>query len=270
VLDRELARLPAKYREVIVLCDLEGEGRTEVARRLGCPEGTVASRLARARTLLAGRLTRRGVALSGGTLVVVLCEKAGASCVPASLVLATVKAATFFVAGPGGATGAISTHVTALTQGVLKAMLLSKLKTATALLAVLLVLGMAALTGVLLAGGQAGGKEDEVRKPAAEGADKAADKPAAYVQIETKGKLIRQEKGYAVRAKDAVFPDVEVLVRLQRSEDKDRALDEHLKPLEGKVVVVTGFLDCRRLDGDKPVLALHLRQQEQVKAAEGK
>ncbi len=47
VLDHELARLPERYRQVIVLCDLEGQGRKEAARRIGCPEGTVASRLAK-------------------------------------------------------------------------------------------------------------------------------------------------------------------------------------------------------------------------------
>src|SRR6266567_8849302 len=66
VLDEELSRLPDKYRGVIVLCDLEGKTRKEVAGQLGCPEGTVASRLARARIMLAKRFTQRGVALSGG------------------------------------------------------------------------------------------------------------------------------------------------------------------------------------------------------------
>src|SRR5207253_2214841 len=45
VLDRELAKLPPKYRAALVVCDLEGHTRVEAARLLGCAEGTVASRL---------------------------------------------------------------------------------------------------------------------------------------------------------------------------------------------------------------------------------
>src|SRR5262249_30656537 len=68
LLDQELSRLPDKYRVAVVLCDLEGKTRKEVAGQLGLPEGTVASRLARARAILAKRLTRRGLAVSAGAL----------------------------------------------------------------------------------------------------------------------------------------------------------------------------------------------------------
>src|SRR5262245_21496171 len=56
LLDQELNSLPDKHRAVIVLCDLEAKTRREAARQLGVAEGTVASRLVRARALLAKRL----------------------------------------------------------------------------------------------------------------------------------------------------------------------------------------------------------------------
>src|SRR5262245_31863816 len=48
-LDRELARLPESFRAAVVLCELQGRTLQEAARQLGCPAGTVASRLARGR-----------------------------------------------------------------------------------------------------------------------------------------------------------------------------------------------------------------------------
>jgi len=54
--------LPARYREVVVLCDLEEMDYSQAAEALGCAVGTVRSRLHRARALLAGKLRpRRGV-----------------------------------------------------------------------------------------------------------------------------------------------------------------------------------------------------------------
>ena len=48
--------LPRAHREVVALCDLEELSYATVASILGCPIGTVRSRLSRARALLATRL----------------------------------------------------------------------------------------------------------------------------------------------------------------------------------------------------------------------
>jgi hypothetical protein len=62
--------------------------------------------------------------------------------VPISVMASTIKAASMFAAGPAAATGAISVHVAALTEGVLKAMLLAKLRIPLALVLVLALAGV--------------------------------------------------------------------------------------------------------------------------------
>jgi RNA polymerase sigma factor (sigma-70 family) len=148
LLDLELSRLPDAYREVVVLSDLEGKTRREVAHQLGLPEGTVGSRLARARALLAKRLTQRGLALSGGVLAALLSQKVASAGVPTSVVSSTIKAASLLAAGRTAATGVISVTVAALAESVLKTMLITKLKVATALL-LAVVLAAAGAAGLL-------------------------------------------------------------------------------------------------------------------------
>lgn len=133
LIDDELLRLPEKYRVPFVLCHLEGHSNADAARLLGCPVGTVESRLTRARQRLRSGLARRGVALSAGLSVVLFSRDVASACVPTELVLGTAKAALGDVSGHAGA-GLISAKVAMLTEGVLKSMLVSKLKTAASLL----------------------------------------------------------------------------------------------------------------------------------------
>src|SRR5208283_1437043 len=91
LLDQELSCLPNKYRVLVILCDLESKTRKEVARQFGIPEGTVAGRLARARAMLAKRLGRHGLAVSGGGLGAALSQVAASASAPATLVASTIK-----------------------------------------------------------------------------------------------------------------------------------------------------------------------------------
>jgi RNA polymerase sigma factor (sigma-70 family) len=132
----EVHLLPEKYRLPVQLCYFEGRTHDEAARQLAWPVGTVRTRLAWARDRLRDRLTRRGLALSGGLIGTSLaCANASAG-VPAALVKATVEAAT------GRTVGAA---VISLADGMLRAMLMSKIK-----LVVLFILATGSLAGVLL------------------------------------------------------------------------------------------------------------------------
>jgi RNA polymerase sigma factor (sigma-70 family) len=142
LLDKELDSLSEKYREVVILCDLQGLSRKEAASVLGVAEGTLSSRLARGRRILAKKLARYGLSISGGALATALSAKAGAA-VPASLTVSTVRAALLVASGQWAG---VSIPAAILMQGVIKAMFLKKLKIVVAFVLVAVALGASSLT----------------------------------------------------------------------------------------------------------------------------
>jgi RNA polymerase sigma factor (sigma-70 family) len=128
LLDAELSALPDKYRVPLVLCELEGRTIKETAHHLGWPQGTVATRLTRGRALLKKRLSRHGLALSSGALAAVLAPGMATANVPPLLMDVTLKTAMLSTSTAALPAGTVTGKVAALTEGVLKAMLLNKLR----------------------------------------------------------------------------------------------------------------------------------------------
>jgi RNA polymerase sigma factor (sigma-70 family) len=143
LLDAELSNLPERYRAPIVLCDLEGKTIKAAARILGCPQGTVATRLTRGRARLAMQLTKHGLTLSGGVIAAALAQESAFARLPSALLASMTKAANLFAApGQYMAAGVVSAKVAALTYGVLKTMLLAKLRLGVSLALLLAFIGI--------------------------------------------------------------------------------------------------------------------------------
>ncbi len=196
LLDQELSQLPEKYRAVIVLCDLEGKTRREAARHVRVPEGTVASRLATARAMLARRLSRHGLPVSGAALAAVLPQRAAA--VPPAVASGTIQAATHFAAGQVTAAGVISLKAVALAEGVLKTMLLTRLKLITA---------AAALIALAGAGVAVLAQQGAAEKPPAQQARVPAEKPAALPAPPPKAAVAQAAPQEAPKPNGAAKPE---------------------------------------------------------------
>jgi RNA polymerase sigma factor (sigma-70 family) len=180
VLDEEVMRLPARYRLPVVLCYLQGRSNSEAAAELGCPKGTVDSRLAEARRRLRGRLLRRGLApAAAADLERVLGSASDAAELPGAVVRPVARAALAFMSNHPAA-GAVPVSAAVLTNEVLQAMYLSKLKWSAAAVLVLGLFGSGAgvATYEALAGGQTPVQESAKADP--------PDKPPADAPLPAK------------------------------------------------------------------------------------
>ncbi len=152
VVDAELSRLPDKWRLPLVLCYLEGRTQDEAARQLACSKSTLRRRLEEARAALGRRLKGRGIGWSTALSAVLVSDCIASGAPAPGLVAATVEAAAGVAAGKTAA-AATSAKVAALTEGVLSAMFMTKVKIATLMFLSSLALlgngiGLLALPGV--------------------------------------------------------------------------------------------------------------------------
>ncbi len=180
VLDDEVARLAEPFRSAIVLCDLAGLTHEQAALEVGCPVGTIKSRLARGRTRLRDRLVDRGFRWddsASGLAPFATCRPT----VPPDLVAAVGRAAGALAAsGPVAASSTVFRWFVSLKEGLDRSMILTPLKwlTGTAL-------GMGLIaTGWTWVAGQSP-KSTPAQVPPTGQAKPAEDKPPAPAPVAT-------------------------------------------------------------------------------------
>jgi RNA polymerase sigma factor (sigma-70 family) len=238
LLDTEISRLPEKYRLPVILCELQGRSRKEVASQLRIPEGTLSSRLAAARKMLAARLTRRGVSLAGAALGWGL--TAAAPAVPPLLVASTTRAAV---------QAAVSANVNALTEGVLRMFFIAKLKTVTAVVFVAAAFGLG--TGGLVYQTRVVAADPEQPSRARANAAEPRDAEEA----------LRKELA-------KVRQDLEVM-RAEAEKQRQRA-EEALKKLEAQLAQAKEAEEASRRQAEKVLYAARVQQAQADFAAAAK
>jgi len=182
ILHEEVDRLPERYRAPIVLCDLEGQTSEEAARHLGCPVGTVGSRLSRGRARLRGRLVRRGLAPA---VVGLLSREAIGAVVPEALARLAVRSGMPFAARQAAA-GASSAAVVRLAEDVSRSLLMSKLQ--SGVVALVACCGLTTVAGVSIRAVIAGPQDSPRAEPAPQVKAEAVAKPKDDDPLDQRGR----------------------------------------------------------------------------------
>jgi RNA polymerase sigma factor (sigma-70 family) len=255
VLDDEIGRLPDKLRAALVACELQGLDRAAAAELLGVPEGTLSSRLARAKDLLRRRLVRRGLVITAAGLIYLLTQATARAAVPPGLAAAAVRHA--------DRSGACPDPVHAIAQTELTRMLIRHILTAALAVAVLAAVGT---TSWLLGPAIARGLDD--KKPDQD----AIQGKWKLVSAKLMGKDLPEEEQKALNESGFVFekdkltaphPGSFTLDPTKSPKEMDLTIDEP-EQRKGK------YLAVYELDGDTlKITFAHVGQDRPTKVAAG-
>lgn len=160
LLDVELNRLPARFRQPLLLCYLMGKTNSQAAEALGCSRDTVRRRVEEALALLKRRLAKHGIAFTGGVLVAALADNAARVSVPLALASSTVAYAAALHTGRA----VLPAPVATLIQGGLRQMFYANLKAVAVVLIAVVVLS--ATAGVFTHMAMAGKGSEQPSLPA--------------------------------------------------------------------------------------------------------
>jgi RNA polymerase sigma factor (sigma-70 family) len=127
-LHEELAKLPDRYREPIILCDLNGLSHAQAAVRLGCPPRTLETRLYRGRERLKDKLIRRGVAPSMALAGLNWVTRSEATVSPGWVAKTSIAAVQITKVGGWEAAGEGSAVSVSLARSTLTELIMAKLR----------------------------------------------------------------------------------------------------------------------------------------------
>lgn len=247
-IDGALLALPARYRDPIILCHLQGLTRQEAAARLGCAEGTLSAWLSRGFAKLRVRLRDLDPARALSVPAVV---------VPAVLATGTVQAAV----ASGAAAAAIPPVVSSLVEGVLHMFWIKKATAATFALCAVFVVGVGVGLGTRT-GSTGAAAQDRAGPPTDAPVERAKSAPPAdnnklvAEQLRVAEKQLLVRKGLA----QAVGDKIDLMRQLDPKskpapEDLEllRRLEAELAPLEAERQALASYL--AKLKNDKPTPA---------------